>query len=181
MENGAVTWQRRSKKHTSLRMLPLSANTKSFPHIYKASYFRKQRGVLIAIRNTVSFQLQSCTLDPEGRFIILVCTIDNVVYTIVTLYAPNRRQMQFLKTTLKKMRTVQQGQVLICGDFNLVPDNNMDSSSGPKRYTSPLTLFLTDNDFYDVWRYCHATERDHTYLSPRHNTYSCIDLFLSDK
>lgn len=57
----------------------------------------------------------------------------------------------------------------------------MDSSSSPKLFASPLTSFLADNDLYDVWRCCHATERDYTYLSPRHNTYSRIDQFLSDK
>lgn len=66
---------------------------KSFPHIYNACYSRKQRGVQIAIRDAVSFQLQTCILDPEGRFIILVCLIDNVTYTIVTVYALNHRQI----------------------------------------------------------------------------------------
>lgn len=80
---------------------------KSFPHIYKAYFSWKQRGILIAIRDTVSFQQHSCTLDPEGRYIIIVCTIDNVVYTLVNLYAPNRRQTKFLKATLKKIRLVQ--------------------------------------------------------------------------
>lgn len=154
---------------------------KLFPHIYKTCYSKKQRGVLIAIRDTVNFQLQDCILDPEGRYVILLCTIDNTVYTIATVYAPNQRQMAFLKATLKKIKSVQQGHLLICTDFNLVPDNDMDSSSGPKRFASPLTSFLTSNDLYDVWRCCHVAERDYTFLSLRHNTYSRIDLFLVDK
>lgn len=89
---------------------------------------------------------------------------------------PIHRQMQ-----LKVIREVQQGHVLICRDFNLVPDNKMDSSSGPKRFTSPLNSFLTTNDLYDAWRCCHTAERDYTYLSPHHNTYSRIDMFVSDK
>lgn len=83
---------------------------KSFSHIYKACYSRKQRGVLIAIKDTVSFQLQNCILDPEGRYIILLCTIENTTYTIVTLYAPNQRQMSFLKAMLKRIKGVQQEQ-----------------------------------------------------------------------
>lgn len=154
---------------------------KSFPHIYKACYSRKQRGILIAKRDTISFQLQNCILDPEGRYIILLCTIENTTYTIVTLYAPNQRQMSFLKATFKRIKSVQQGQLLICGDFNLIPDNDIDSSSGPKRFLSPLNSFLKDNDLYDVWRCCHAAERDYTFFSPRHNTYSRIDLFVTDK
>lgn len=154
---------------------------KAYPFIYKSCFSKKQRGVLIAIRDTVSFQLHTSSLDPEGRFIILVCTINNVAYTLVTIYVPNQRQMPFLKNTLKAIREIQQGHLLICGDFNLVPENEMDSSSSPKRFTSPLNSFLTSKDLYDAWRCGHAAERDYTYLSPSHNTYSRIDLFVSDK
>lgn len=82
---------------------------------------------------------------------------------------------------MKKIKSTKQGHLLICGDYNLVPDQDLDSSSGRKRFSSPLNSFLTGNDLYDVWWCCHAEERDYTFLSPRHNTYIRIDLFLSDK
>lgn len=70
---------------------------KSFLHIYKACYSRKPRVSSNCYqRHTESFQLQTCILDPQGRFIILVCLIDNGTYTIVTVYAPNHGQVQFL-------------------------------------------------------------------------------------
>lgn len=57
----------------------------------------------------------------------------------------------------------------------------MDTTSGPKRHESPLNKFIATNDLYDVWRCCHADELDYTYLSLRHNTYSWIYLFVTDK
>lgn len=115
---------------------------KSFPHIFKADYSRKQRGVLIAIRDTLAFKLLNSYSDPEGRFFILVCTLDNVTYTLVNICAPNNRQMKFHKATLKKIHEMQKGHILMCGDFNLVSDFVMDSSSSAKRLASPPTAFF---------------------------------------
>lgn len=64
---------------------------KRFPHVFSSLFKKKQRGVLIAIRDTVSFEPQSCMKDPESRFIILICTINGVQYTLVLLYALNQR------------------------------------------------------------------------------------------
>lgn len=75
---------------------------KNFPHIFKADYTCKQRGVLIAIRDSLTFNLLNCYSDPGGRYIIMVCTLDNVTYTLVNIYAPNNRQMRFHKSVLKK-------------------------------------------------------------------------------
>lgn len=71
--------------------------------------------------------------------------------------------------------------MLICDDFNLVPNIDMDSTAGSKRHASPLDKFITSNELYDVWRCSHTSEPDFTFLSPRHNTFSQIDLFLTDK
>lgn len=75
---------------------------KNFPHVFKADYICKQRGVLIAVRDTLAFSLLQSYIDPGGRYDILVCTLDDINYTIVNVYAPNARQMQFHKKVLKK-------------------------------------------------------------------------------
>lgn len=136
---------------------------------------------MIAIRNTFILKLQQCVTDPEGRYIFLNCTINNMPYTLVSIYAPNHGQMAFLKKTLQAVRKFQQGHLIICGDFNMVLNNTLDSTAGSKQYLSPLDAFISANGLYDVWRCCQAIERDFTFLSPRHNTYSRIDLFLADK
>lgn len=79
---------------------------RQFPHVFQTSYTKNQRGVMIVIQNTVSFQLQNCVLDPEGRYIFLLCTINNVPYTLVSIYAPNHRQMHFLKKALLSARKI---------------------------------------------------------------------------
>lgn len=46
---------------------------------------------------------------------------------------------------------MQMGHLLICGDFNLVPDVNIDSSSGTKRFASPLSKLFSENYLYDIY------------------------------
>lgn len=53
---------------------------------------------MIAIKDTIDFQLLDVVLNPEGRFIILVCTINRAAYSIINVYAPNSYEMKFLLT-----------------------------------------------------------------------------------
>lgn len=158
----------------------LCTNSK-FPQIYHATYSTKKRGVLIAIKKDVEFHLLQCISDPNGRYIILICTINKTTYTILNVYAPNSQQMKFLRSVLHKANKVRQGHLLICGDFNLVTDIHMDTTSAAKRRESPLKQFLATHDLFDVWRCYHGSEKDYTYFSPHHKSYSRIDMFLTDK
>lgn len=109
-----------------------------FPHIFHATHSTKARGVMIAVKNSVDFQLLNVTSDPEGRFIILICNINRVTYSIINLYAPNSHQLKFIRRVMRSAKPIQKGHVIICGDFNLVPDIHMDSTSPSKRRDSPL-------------------------------------------
>lgn len=99
-----------------------SCSHPKFLHIFIASVLAKKGGVLTAIRDTVAFTKHSEMADPLGRYYILVCDIASTTYTVVNVYAPNKHQIHFLHQVLKKVRQVQRGYLMICGDFNLAPD-----------------------------------------------------------
>lgn len=69
---------------------------------------------------------------------------------------------------------MQQGHTILCGDFNAVPNRDLDVSGQTKHSRNRLTLqdFISSSGLYDMWR-CH--------FSSVHHTYSRIDLFLVDK
>lgn len=75
----------------------------------------------------------------------------------------------------------REGSLIICGDFNIVPDYNLDVSNPGMKHTSPMSKFLQMNDLFDVWRCHHTTERNYTFFSTTHNSYSRIYYFLVDK
>lgn len=79
----------------------------------------KKRGVLIAIKDTISFNLLSEHFDPMGRYLIIVCDFNNVRYTLVNVYVPNRRQIHFLNGLMSKSASI--GQVVATKGY---PDQN---------------------------------------------------------
>lgn len=154
-----------------------TCTNKQFTNIFKASGPKKKNGVLIAIKNTIAFTLHNSMADVNGRYLALDCSMNNVRYTVVTIYAPNRKQISFLSKLMKKLTRFKQGHLIICGDFNIVPDNSVDASSRSGRTASPMGSFIRSHDLYNVWRYHHTTKRDYSYFSPRHNSYTRIDYF----
>lgn len=129
----------------------------------------------------LSFQFHSSLVDIEGRYIVLDCTLDNTRCTILNVCAPNTRQIKFLTKLKKRIQDFCQGHLIMCSDFNKVPDNLMDISSRTNRLSSPMGTFIRNNDLYNMWRCHHTTERDYTFFSYRHNSYTRIDYFLVDK
>lgn len=166
--------------HLLSQSTSLCSNRK-FPTIYHSTFTSKKRGVLIAIKHNIDFRLTQEISDPQGRFLILLCTINNVKYTLLNIYAPNTQQMSFIRKTVRKAQENKQGHLLLCGDFNLVIDIHMDTTSAAKRRDSPLKQFLTSQDLFDVWRCHQGSEKDYTYFSSHHKSYSRIDMFIVDK
>lgn len=196
MPRDRITWlnatpygtQLKSSKVTfcvqEMHLLPSSTalcSNNKYPHIYHATFHSKKRGVLISIRNDVDFHLLQAILDPNGRYIILICIMNKITYTMLNVYAPNTHQMSFLGKALCKAPKLCKGHLLICGDFNLVVDIHMDTTSAAKGRESPLKHFFAANDLYDVWRCHHGSEKDFTYFSLHHKSNLRINIFLTDK
>lgn len=57
----------------------------------------------------------------------------------------------------------------------------MNSSIPSRHHNLSLNPLLKEFQLQDVWRCQHASERDFTFFTPCHNSYSRIDLFLIDQ
>ncbi|KAG8592376.1 hypothetical protein GDO81_000483 [Engystomops pustulosus] len=91
-----------------------------FQQVLLSTYNKKKRGVLIAFKDTLAVSIHQTYIDPQSRFIIVLCSINNIDYTLVNLYAPNRRQKAFFTKLFKKIKEVKRGSLLICGDFTIL-------------------------------------------------------------
>lgn len=152
-----------------------------FPHTYFANAPTKKLGVAILIKHTVAFKHISSYCNKVGRYIILTCEINNVVYTIVSTYAPNIKQISFLNKLWKKVKQRNSGHTILCGDLNAISNQQMDISNTNKKGCRPdITNFAQSACLYVVWRCHHSTERDFLCFSQVHLSYSRIDMFLLD-
>lgn len=134
----------------------------------------------MAIKNTITFQLKDQISDPDGRYLIITGDFNNLPMTFVSLYAPNTHQLRFLRRLFKTIAKIKYGNLVICGDFNLTVNPDMDISSSPSGRRTSLLDLLHKEQLFDAWRCFHASKRDFTFYSARHRTYSRIDLFLVD-
>lgn len=153
---------------------------RKFPHVFTANVDSKTKGVLIAIRDSVAFTLRKQVQDPLGRFLILICDLDNTSYMIVNVYSPNKNQVNFFNKLMKRVNNHQRGRLVICGNFNVTPDPAIHSTTKTTRYHPALMTSIHKHSMYDAWRCLHAGERDFTFFSPPHWVYTRIDLFLID-
>ncbi|CAH2315829.1 Hypothetical predicted protein [Pelobates cultripes] len=109
-----------------------------------------------------------------------------MVYTIATIYTPNRNQASFLRNTLHKLEEFTDGILLVGGDFNAPLDPALDSSSGhsclSQRNIKSIRQTLDSLRLVDCWRTLNPSVKDYTYYSALHDHYSRIDyLFITQE
>ncbi|CAH2272682.1 Hypothetical predicted protein [Pelobates cultripes] len=141
----------------------------------------KTKGVSIFIHKEVTFTLQRHFINLQGLF-------NATQYTLVTAYLPNDNPKKYLQSLLTKIDQYRHGNLLICGDFNL-SQTSLDSSSqkGNRALQAQdmthkhVSKILSLHDLYDVWRTLNPGDRDYTFYSRVHNSYSCTDAFFVDR
>jgi hypothetical protein len=91
---------------------------KGLKNIYQANIPPKQARVAILISDKVDFKLILIKQDREGHSIIIKGEVHQKEITIIYLYAPNFNAPNFIKHTLKNLRTYIKSNTVVVGDFN---------------------------------------------------------------
>lgn len=144
---------------------PPKCSHAKFPHIFTANNSAKWNGVLIAIKDSVSFSLLQKHIDPHGCFIILVAELNHTTYTLVNVYGPNVRPLRFIHKVVNTAKQMQKGNLLICRDFNVILNDDLDSSSVVQRRRPTLGPLCTKERRFDPWRCLRTTKRDFRFFS----------------
>lgn len=168
--------------HFREKTFPILKN-RYFPTVYHATNSEAtSRGVSILISANLPWSLIDTIADPGGRFLFLKGMLGGVKVTIVNLYAPNSQQDIFIKKQLNTLRNFSEGQLIVAGDLNVPLIPEIDTSTGrfstTRNTRKVIQLALHTLQLIDVWRLLHPGERDYTFYSRPHNTYSRIDYFL---
>ncbi|CAH2305812.1 Hypothetical predicted protein [Pelobates cultripes] len=179
------------KKHVAIAMLqethfkegstPTLRNS-HYPNNYFCNHSTAHKsGVAIILAAELEFKELERIQDSQGRYLFLKGIIADKIYTIATIYLPNRRQAPFLRNTLHQLEDFTDGILLVGGDFNAPLDPTLDSSTGhsclPQHSISSIRE-LEALRLVDCWRTLHPTVKDFTYYSALHNRYSRIDYLL---
>ena len=83
-----------------------------------ASFSSNSRGVAILIRNSVSVKVNSYFCDPNGIFLFLNATLNDIPVTLVNIYAPNNDDPHFLLEVFAEIDKFDNSSLIIRGDLN---------------------------------------------------------------
>jgi len=102
--------------------------------------------------------------------------------SFLNIYAPNEDDPNFFKEiTTTLLSTHAEGLIIVGGDFNCVLNQKLDKhpfEQGPiLQKTKVLRNMIEELGMVDIWRQKHTKERDYTFFSKVHKSYSRIDFF----
>lgn len=100
------------------------------------------------------------------------------MFSVTNLFSPNQDQVLFCLCSLKLFKEFAEGTIILAGDLNLILDNSMDTTGRPS--LSGRNLHKLRNEMhmarlFDWWRVLHLVDKEFSYFSVLHNTYSQIN------
>ena len=145
------------------------------------------RGVTIFINKFSDVIVKDAEIDSKGRFILMNIEIDDQVYSIVNVYAPNftRNRDLFFKEIKSRLCKFKNGPLIIGGDFNEVLRPGDRKTTSTNNINNIKKTNLTNMKQYfkliDIWREKNETISQFTWRRKNKNEASRIDYFLIEK
>lgn len=150
--------------------------------IFYSTFSSRKRGVAILIKKNLDFKVHASFSHEGGRWVVLDANMEGQRITLANIYAPNITSPDFFHEVCEVIRKIGNGNIIIGGDFNLVGDTLLDKSSQSRTISNKgslaIDILLDELGLVDIWRVLHPQEREYTFYSHPHSTYSRIDYFL---
>lgn len=152
--------------------------------IYYSSFNSKSRGVAILIHKHLQFTLEKVMQDTEGRYVVVTGWLYGERVLIGSAYAPSTFDSSFYSKLLADISLVCPPYVILGGDFNCVLAPEVDHSPPktlpPTKMAQATKRLCSDLDLFDAWRVINPRDKDFTFFSYPHRSFSRIDyIFVS--
>lgn len=92
-----------------------------------SSYTSNAKGVCILFNNNFEYKVLKSKSDGEGNFIVIDLEIEAKRTTLINLYGPNEDSPQPYMKIADVIEEIGNESCILCGDFNLVQDQNLDT------------------------------------------------------
>uniref|UniRef100_A0A8C5QIU9 Reverse transcriptase domain-containing protein n=1 Tax=Leptobrachium leishanense TaxID=445787 RepID=A0A8C5QIU9_9ANUR len=148
-------------------------------HYHSAGSTRKT-GVSILMRGSLHFHLTQQESAMDGRYLRVSGTIEGKPVTFVSVYAPSPPEASFWRALEDRFAQLPNNGVFVGGDFNAVMDSYLDRSGtalnrAPPRSSKIFRGVVQAANLYDSWRLLHPRDRDYSFYSNPHDSYSRLD------
>lgn len=89
---------------------------------YHSMHTDFSRGVSRLVHKSLPFKLLDIVLDSDRRYVIIHAVVHSLEMVLVGLYLPPAAPIRHLYNILAKLASFSTDNILIMGDFNMVPD-----------------------------------------------------------
>ncbi|VDI18058.1 Hypothetical predicted protein [Mytilus galloprovincialis] len=142
----------------------------------------RSAGVSIMFKKGLDFTIHDTKFDQNGRYIVIDITLFEQRLTLVCLYGYNTDEPLLFDDILYKIAFYANTSILLCGDWNVVQDCNLDTYNilhkrNPKS-REKIEEIIEKLELLDPWRTCHPTDRKFTWRQPSPIKQSRLDYFL---
>lgn len=140
------------------------------------------RGTAVLMNNNFEFKVQEFLPSVDGNSIILRLSIGDKNLTLVNLYGPNDDTPEFYRTMLNQILDQTCDHLIICGDWNLVQNFQMDCRNY-KRQNNPKASREVEElkevlNLSDAWRSHNPDARRYTWFRKTPPQRARLDFFL---
>ena len=146
------------------------------------SYKSNARGVAIFFNNNFEVKVHKVEKDGNGNFIIIDLTVEDERITLLNLYAPNKDDPNFFINLFNIIDDIGNEKCIICGDFNLVQDQALDTYNyknvNNPRSSLKLKELIQSFDLQDPFRATFPTEKKYTWRKKNPLKQARLDFFL---
>lgn len=153
--------------------------------VYHSNFNTRARGTAIIFHKNIQFTLTESISDPQGRFIILTGLLYYIPVILACVYAPNWDDVSFVNKLISALPSMNSHHLILGGDMNCVMDPVLDRSSSrsvsSSRMARALSTFMNEAGCIDPWRFFYPHNKEFSYFSHVHHSYSRIDYFFMDK
>jgi exonuclease III len=135
------------------------------------------RGVCILLHRDLKNSVKHTFSDDEGRWVIIVIDIKNVLYCVANYYGPNLDHTIHLGKMLEKIKELDINKVVIGGDFNFVYNVDLDKNGGNRHTNTKCRNTMLDwqqnQDARDIWRERNPNRKQYTWTSSSKPRIQC--------
>lgn len=157
---------------------------KKFQTQFHAVHSSYSRGVSVLVKSGVKFSCSQVRIDELGRYIFLLCSIENARYVVANIYIPPPFNLDVLLKLYEFLLDKKEVPIVAMGDFNEVLDKGLDRfplrKSSEDSVRSRLSFFLEEVGLMDLWRARNPGVLQYTCCSASYSVLSRIDLALGN-
>ena len=150
-------------------------------NIYSSHGLTNSCGVSIYFRKNLPVEIHNVIRDTEGRSIAIKCKLQDELFILVNLYAPNKDDPAFFNQVFEILNSVPDMNYLIAGDYNTILKEN-DIRGGKdnshKKSTIAINNLIDKHQLVDIWRIRNPDLFTYTWARRNPPIYERIDYWL---